>query len=432
MNEGHRRPGRLTLDDRCDIEAGIARAYSMAEIGRRLGVATSTVTREVRANRVPSSPRHRNPLAPDCARLGSCGRPGAGCGPGCGGWLPRACERLDSAPFCCNACAELRLGCRLGCMVYDAYEADRLSRERRSESRSGIAIARWQLAEMDALVTPLVRRGQSPAHIWAQHGAELPVCERTYYNYVRAGAVGAAAIELPRAVRFRPRKKRPAPPRCDLRGREFSDFAALGAPERAGCWQMDCVEGRRGERRAILTLTRPACELQLHVLLEAKDQASVRAALDGLEAALGGPEAFARVFDPLLTDRGPEFLDPDAVETSSDGSARRCRVSCCDPRRSDQKGCCERARAELRRILPKGSSLAGPSASDVALASSHLNSYRRPSLGWVSLLEACAGEVPAALLEALGVRAVAPDEVVMSPDLLAHVAGIAPKGGRRR
>ncbi len=42
-------------------------------------------------------------------------------------------------------------------------------------------------------------------------------------------------------------------------------------------------------------------------------------------------------------------------------------------------------------------------------------------------------EASAAPFEALGVRAAAPDEVAMPPSgLLAHVAGVAPKGGRCR
>ncbi len=155
-----------------------------------------------------------------------------------------------------------------------------------------------QLADMDSLVTPLVRKGQSPGAIWATHAAELPVGPRTYYRYVDAGVMTRANIDLPRKVRFRPRKKgpRPARPVCGLDGRLYSDFEALPDRDKFLSWQMDCVEGARGEAPALLTLTFPRLCLQLVMLLDSQDQEHVGAALDGLEAALGGPSGFAGVF----------------------------------------------------------------------------------------------------------------------------------------
>lgn len=65
------------------------------------------------------------------------------------------------------------------------------------------------------------------------------------------------------------------------------------------------------------------------------------------------------MFGTVLTDRGPEFSDVAGMER--DG---RCSVYFADPMRSDQKGACEKNHIELRKIVPKGTSLDGPCVFD--------------------------------------------------------------------
>lgn len=68
----------------------------------------------------------------------------------------------------------------------------------------------------------------------------------------------------------------------------------------------------------------------------------------------------------------------------------------------------------------------------MALVASHLNSYKRPETGWAAPLELGMARFPAALFEGLGMELVAPDEVTMSPALVAHVPGVpgSPATGR--
>lgn len=102
----------------------------------------------------------------------------------CPGFEPRPCPQLDRPPFCCNTCyRRYGGGCGHPTLFYDGRAADELARRRLSESRAGIGITREELLAMDELVTPLVRRGQSPSAIWATHSDELPVGARTYYTY---------------------------------------------------------------------------------------------------------------------------------------------------------------------------------------------------------------------------------------------------------
>jgi hypothetical protein len=67
------------------------------------------------------------------------------------------------------------------------------------------------------------------------------------------------------------------------------------------------VEGLRRNSKCILSLHFVRLFFQLYILLDAKTQAHVKAALDAVEAYCGG--AFPDVFPVILGDRGSEFLD---------------------------------------------------------------------------------------------------------------------------
>ena len=72
---------------------------------------------------------------------------------------------------------------------------------------------------------------------------------------------------------------------------------------------------------------------------------------------------------------------------------------------------------ELRKILPKGTDFDALTFNDVAEACSHVNSYPRPGQG-AAPIRLASLTLPANLLESLGVHAVPPDDVIMTPKLL--------------
>lgn len=61
------------------------------------------------------------------------------------------------------------------------------------------------MTALDALVTPLIKEGQSLTHICAEHGEELPVSQRTLYNYIDSGTLSVGNLDLRRKVGYRPR-----------------------------------------------------------------------------------------------------------------------------------------------------------------------------------------------------------------------------------
>lgn len=269
---------------------------------------------------------------------------------------------------------------------------------------------------MVSKVKVLLSKGQSLEAIWATHADEFPVGVRTFYNYVERGFMGLSNMDLPKKVRYKPRRKDASRQRIDFTGRTYDDFMALDEQLRLSAVQLDCVEGRIFDSQCILSLHFPRFAFQIYLLLSKKTQSEVVGALDAIESYCEG--GFSDHFGVILTDRGSEFLDFPSIERSVFGGTR-CKVYYCDPLKSNQKARCEKNHVELRKILVKqATDFDALTPWDVSLVCSHVNSYPRPSLGGVSPYRIASQILPESLLGSLGIDRVEPDDVVMSPSLL--------------
>jgi len=446
MKNGTR--GHLGLDDRTVIEEGIEDGRSATSIAKDIGVSASTVTREVKANRVSKaySPGPKKAASTLCARYDSCERVGSACRECTATTGSKRCRSCGREGRCYGSCASFLAGPRCpkvaewphtctGCgssadcgkvkIWYRAATAQEASDARKSAPRKGVCCTDREIGAMNEVVTPLVKKGQSIEAVWAEHGGEFPVSSRTYRRYMDSGITDVVALDLPRKVRRKTSKKGRGPSggsRVDRAGRLYSDFLALPEDARLGAWEGDTVEGSRGSRQRILSLHLPRVRFQLYLLIASGDSAEVVAALDSLEELLGSPEEFCRVMGVILVDRGTEFDDWRGMERSRlVPGRRRCRVYYADPQCSYQKGSCERNHEELRRVLPKGrTDFDALTAADAALVSSHVNSYPRPSLGGARPLDLAALVLPAGLIDGTGIARVAPDDVVLRPELVPH------------
>jgi len=421
----------LTIADRVRIEDGIKDKESFSSIARRIGVSASTISREVKNNRYAYLPRGMKKVNL-CAYKAGCTIKGlceincqntfcrscrsSRCNSLCESFEQRICNITQKTPFVCNDCKMLG-GCGFRRYTYRAIYANEVYEGRLVSTRQGISITPEQLSTMVRTVKRLLGQGQSLEAIWATHAKDFPVGLRTFYNYIESGLFGIANLELPRKVRYKPRKKpEETVKRIDRVGRSFSDYCALSEEEKRSAAQMDCVMGTKGDFKCILTLHLPRFEFQLYVLLTDHTKECVVGALDWIESLCAG--RFKELFGVILTDRGSEFSDFEAIERSAFSPQRRCRVYYCDPMCSNQKGSCEKNHVELRRIIPKGTSLEELTNYDLAKVASHINSYPRPSLGGLSPYGLASQALPQSLLEGLGITLIYPDEVIMKPDLL--------------
>ncbi len=423
---------QLTFDDRCEIEEMLKEGESFRAIAGKLNVSTTTVSNEVRLNRSTVKGKDASQKAQSrCARFGECHVVGLcrtcsshaasckrcakkRCYDLCDKFDRFVCPKRERAPFVCHKCAK-RGYCTRERARYVASKAQQKHDERLSSAHSGIACEPHELRVMVDKVKKLLGQGQSLEAIWAVHGEGFPVGVRTFYNYMDRGVMGLANIELPKKVRYAPRRKRGAgEPKMDLSGRTYADWLALPEELKLLTVQIDCVEGARRSTKCILSLHFVRLFFQIYVLLEAKTQACVKAALDAVEECCEG--SFEDLFPVILGDRGSEFLDFAKIETGLDGK-RRTRMFYCDPVKPGQKAACEKNHVELRKILPKGTDFDELTQRDVAVACSHVNSYVRAGRGAAPIAFASLA-LPPNLLESLGIIAVPPDDVVMRPSLL--------------
>ena len=276
--------GRLTRHERNTVERMLDLNRSAREIAAELGRSPSTVTREVAAHRYVTAPRSRygEPAPTD---------------------LSGACPRLSSWPRCCNGCSHRRgYGCsRTPKVFYRAKRAQEAADAELSGSRSGIDETEEGAAAKLAAIRDGLARGLSPQQI----AATTPgLSASTVYRWVDAGYDGMTNMELRRKVGYRPRSRR-APRRATSHSerRSHASFLALGEDACAAAWEMDTVEGCRGDSARLLTLLHRPSRFQLALPLPDGTCASVLAALSSLRGVLGEDGA-RRAFGAVLTDNG--------------------------------------------------------------------------------------------------------------------------------
>jgi len=299
---------------------------------------------------------------------------------------------------------------------YRPKEAQEKADRRLFLSRSLSLVDADAVVDMVTTIKKLSAKNQSLAHIWRSHKSEFPMSERTFYRHLAEGRFDMTSLELPKKSRYRQRKQQKVRhDQIDFTGRRYADWVALDEEQRLRTVQLDCVEGIKADRQAILTLHFVRLHFQLYLLLPEQNQEWVTKALDALERLCKGN--FKKYFPILLPDRGIEFLNHKKLEHSKNRK-KRCSVYYCDPGRSDQKGACEKNHVELRKVLPKKTSFEKLDASDMALIMSHVNSYTRESLGGKAPIDLAACVLPKELLEGLGIEKIKPDDVNLTPSLL--------------
>lgn len=425
----------LDLDDRFYIEQRLKDGLNFSEIAKLLNRNPKTISREVNSHRTAKSkaPELRKSK---CAYLKTCTITNLcsnkycrkdvacvkcklrTCSQYCDSYVPGTCPKLLKPPYVCNGCSLPRT-CSYDKMYYRAKYADDAYHEAMSSPRKGINLTPEELHELDSLVSPLLLKGQSIAHIYATHAIEIKCSKRTLYNYVDSGALTARNIDLPRKVKYKPRKKHHKTVLTNQThciGRNYEEFLTYSEqhPD-LHIVEMDTVEGSKSGK-VILTLLFRHCSLMPMFLLEANTQECVIGVFDALEATLG-TECFKRVFPIILTDNGSEFKDPLSIERNAYGDIGT-RVFYCEPHKSWQKARIEKNHEFIRYILPKGKSFEGLNQQDVTLMANHINSIARASLNERTPFELATLLIGNDFLKALELHAIPHDKVLLKSELL--------------
>lgn len=427
----------LNLSDRINIEQGLNSGDSFAEIARVTHKDPTTISKEVRRHArvkeytgygtVPCESNKDKHIR--CRLQHVCGDTDCTlfcrncrkyrCSTVCSAYQPQQCSRLKRAPYVCNGCGK-RAGCLLDKKYYSSKYADDCYRELLSSSREGINQTPESIQRMNDTLTPLIKKGQSIAHIYATHADDLKCSRRTIYTYIDAGIFDVRNIDLRRKVKY---KKRKTPTDTSAKnktyriGHNYQDFTKrIEKDTMASIVEMDCVEGNKDGSKVLLTMTFRKTNLVLIFLLESQTQAEVLRVFDWLESKLG-TALFRKLFEIILTDGGGEFADRTALETAADGS-QRTTVYYCDPYAFWQKGCCEKNHEYIRYVRKKGSTFDDLDQEKVTLLANHINNVKRDSLNEHSPLELSLLLLDEKLITSLGYSLIDPDDVTLTPELL--------------
>lgn len=426
----------LTLDDRISIQRFLDQALTYKEIAELVGVHPKTVSREVKSRRyakVKDPSLRKRPCAnlKTCILTDSCDNSYCThtkicakckqrtCSQYCDSYIPGTCPKLLKPPYVCNGCDTPRCD-KYDKLYYRAKYADDLYHQLMSESRKGINLSPEGLYKLDTLVSPLLKRGQSIAHIYATHKEEISCAKRTLYHYVDQNLLTARNIDLPRKVKYKPRRKRmePVPDQNYRKGRSYKEFLLYTEEhEDQGIVEMDTVVGGHGGK-VFLTLLFRSCSFMLIFLMDANTQECVVRIFDELQEKIG-IEVFQKLFPVILTDNGSEFKNPFSIECDEWGEIRT-KVYYCDSHKSCQKGRIEKNHVFIREIIPTGKSFDVLTQEDVTLIANHINSVARASLNERTPFELATMLLDNSLLKALELHAIPHDEVLLKPELIKH------------
>ena len=393
----------LTLEERIEIQECLDRGMTFKAIGKLIGKDQTTVSKEVKKHitYTETTTTYFNTEEKECPAP--------------------TCSKLLKAPFVCNPCDRKRRECGHRRQKYVAKFAQREYEKLLVEAREGIPLNKEEFYEADRIIAAGIRQGQHLYHIMSSN--ELKMSKSAVYRNLHKGYLSVSAIDLPRVVKFKPRKQKPLEyiPKALKVNRTYTDFRSYTEENGITSWvEMDTLIGIIGGK-LILTLHFTFCNFMAGILLDDKTSAEVSSKIISLKRAFENEGLrFGDVIPLFLTDNGGEFADVFSFEQNLDG-VKESSLFFCDPMQSCQKPKVEKNHTLFRDIVPKGSSFNHFTQDTVNMIFSHINSINRKSLNGKSPFELFVFTFSEKIALLLGVKSIPPHQVVQSPILLTTI-----------
>jgi IS30 family transposase len=389
----------MTIEDRIEIQECLSHGMTFKAIGKRIGKDQTTVSKEVkkRVEHIPTTAK----------RTDAKGNP-----------VVALCPKLQKLPFVCNACKNALRPCSYDKRVYRAKAAQDEYKQVLKESREGIPLTKDEFWEIDKIVSKGIKDGQHLYHILQTNNLNVSV--PTAYRHFHKDYFSVSTIDLPRAVKFKPRtqKYEKYVPKGVKIGRSYNDFLQYKEElELATWWEMDTVIGRIGGK-CVMTFNFVPCNFMFGLLLEDKSAMEVTDKILKLKKTLLAEGLrFGDVFTEILTDNGGEFANVNAIEKDLDGLTET-HLFFADPYRSCQKPHVEKTHTCFRSIVPKGISFDNFTQEHLNIIFSHVNSAKRKGLNGKTAFEAFAFWHNPFIAELLNITAINPLSVIQNKKLL--------------
>lgn len=394
MRKNEKKNKHMTLDDRIEIQECLSKGMSFKAIGERIGKSQTTISREVKI--------HMGPYTNSFVRT------------------DEVCPKLLKAPFVCNGCEKKsRSNCPYKRQLYVAKKAQSEYDTVLVESRTGIPLNKESFYETERIISEAVKNGQHIYHIIQSNN--LPISTATVYRHIQKRYYSITPMDLPRAVKFKPRssRKNDYVPKWVREGRTFDDFLTfIEDNSDVPLVQLDTVIGKIGGK-VIMTIHFVNSDFMIGLLLENKTAAEAASKIQKLKAelkALGFN--FGNIAPLLLTDNGGEFSMVSAFENDTDNHTES-RMFFCEPCSPHEKAEIEKNHTLFRDIVKSGTSFDDFTQKTVDLIFSHVNAVKRKQFNGKSAYDMFSFYYSEDLASALGISFVPANEVIQSPKLLA-------------
>lgn len=201
------------------------------------------------------------------------------------------------------------------------------------------------------------------------------VCTKTLYNYVDNGLIGIKNIDLPEKLKRNTKKEKVRKHKRILGDSIELRPESVELREEFGHWEVDTVLGSKYEDEpCTVTMTERKTRNSIWIKVANHTADAVQEAIQSIMDYFGIKAS--TVFKSVTGDNGSEFAR--LAELTSQGT----NVYFTHPYSSWEKGTNECHNKLLRRFIPKGVSMAGYSAEDIAYMADWANTLPRKLLGY--------------------------------------------------
>ena len=383
----------LTYVERLEIQESLTKGMTFKAISRAIGKDPTTISKEVKRH----LETHKNGFTK----------------------IEGVCPKLLKAPYVCNGCdKKSKSSCRFTRQIYNAKHAQLDYDALLVESRTGTPLSKETFYEVERIISSAVKKGQHIYHVIKTN--DIPVSTSTVYRHINKGYYTISRMDLPRAVKFKPRKQAHPeyiPSKAKL-GRTYTDFLAyMEEHNNLSYGELDTVVGREGGK-VIMTIHFVASDFMVGILLDNKTAAEASSKIRSLKSRLESQGfSFGDLFPVMLTDNGGEFSCVSDFENDLHGTVET-RLFFCEPYASYEKPHIEKNHTLFRDIVPKGYSFDNFDQEIVNTIFSHVNAVKRKQFNGKSAYDMFTFTYSEKLASALGVDKISPEKVIQSPLLL--------------
>ena len=294
----------LTLEQRKVISSGISHNIKLKEIGKSLQVDPTSISKEVKRNRIEISTGLNND-----------------------------CKRAQRWPYVCTGCPKkYNNNCPFTKYKYDTNKAQQKADINLVNSRRGIDVDDEEFKQLDIIIKNGIDENKSIYQIKIENNDIIKKSISTLYGYINKGYLTTKRIDLPYAVAY--------------------------------VWQLDFLGAIKTDNSNILTFILPNLQFTLLNIINNPNSSKVVEYFDDLEEKIG-IESFKKLIPAILTDRDPNFSDIEGICFSKKTGEERCKIFFCDPYVSNQKPNVENMNKQIRLFFPKGKSVDKYSKDDI-------------------------------------------------------------------